>query len=134
MLARSIARVVAASIRYAAAIMAICIIGGILLGTYAATHLSVDTDTNDLISPDLPWRKREAEFDRAFPQNVDLLVIVIDAATPGQAEDAARTLTQWLRDRPSFTGLLGDLMAANSSRVTVCSFSPLTRCRMSPIS
>jgi hopanoid biosynthesis associated RND transporter like protein HpnN len=100
MLARSIAWVVAASVRYAAAIISICIVGGILLGTYAMTHLSVDTDTNDLISPDLPWRKREAEFDRAFPQNVDLLVIVIDAASPGQAEDAARTLTQWLRDRP----------------------------------
>src|SRR5260221_1112967 len=99
MLARSIAWVVAASVRYAAAIISICIVGGILLGTYAMTHLSVDTDTNDLISPDCPWLKREAEFDRAFPQNVDLLVIVIDAASPGQAEDAARTLTQWLRDR-----------------------------------
>src|SRR5437667_1420973 len=100
MLARSIARVVAASIRNAGAIMAICVVGGLLLGTYAATHLTVDTDTNDLISPELPWRKREAEFDRAFPQSVDLLAIVIDAATPGQAEDAAHSLAQWLRDRP----------------------------------
>jgi hopanoid biosynthesis associated RND transporter like protein HpnN len=100
MLAGSIARVVATSMRNAAAVMAICIIGGILLGGYAATHLSVDTDTNDLISPELPWRKREAEFDRAFPQNVDLLAVVIDAATPGQAEDAAHSLALWLRDRP----------------------------------
>src|ERR1700676_5069224 len=100
MLARSIARVVAASVRGAVVIILICVVGGVLLGTYAVTHLSVDTDTNDLISPDLPWRKREAEFDRAFPQNVDLLAVVIDGATPGQAEDAATYLAQWMRDRP----------------------------------
>jgi uncharacterized protein len=101
MLARTIARLVDISTRAAVAVVVICVLGGILLGDYAVTHLSVDTDTNDLISPDLPWRKREAEFDRAFPQNVDLLAIVIDAGTPGQAEDAAATLARWLRDRPA---------------------------------
>lgn len=100
MLARAIARLVEASTRAAKTVVAISLLAGILLGGYAVTHLSVDTDTNDLISPDLPWRKREAEFDRAFPQNVDLLAIVIDAATPGQAEDAASGLARWLRDRP----------------------------------
>ncbi len=100
MLARAVVRLVQVSTRAARLVVAIGLLGGILLGTYAATHLNVDTDTNKLISPDLPWRKREAEFDRAFPQNVDLLAIVIDAATPGQAEDAASTLAQWLRDRP----------------------------------
>ncbi|MGH6742842.1 MAG: MMPL family transporter, partial [Bradyrhizobium sp.] len=101
MLARTIARLVDISTRAAVAVVVICVLGGIMLGDYAVTHLSVDTDTNDLISPDLPWRKREAEFDRAFPQNVDLLAIVIDAGTPGQAEDAAATLARWLRDRPA---------------------------------
>jgi uncharacterized protein len=100
MLGRAIARLVEISTRAALAVVVIGIVGGVLLGTYAVTHLSVDTDTNDLISPDLPWRKREAEFDRAFPQNVDLLAVVIDGATPGQAEDAATYLAQWMRDRP----------------------------------
>src|SRR5258707_8790327 len=100
MLGRAIAHLVEFSTRTAVAVVAICVVGGILLGGYAATHLSVDTDTNDLISPELPWRKREAEFDRAFPQNVDLLAVVIDAATPRQAEDAAHSLALWLRDRP----------------------------------
>jgi hopanoid biosynthesis associated RND transporter like protein HpnN len=100
MLGRAIARLVEASTRAALAVVAICVAGGIVLGSYAATHLNIDTDTNDLISSDLPWRQREAEFDRAFPQNVDLLAIVIDAVTPGQAEDAATYLTRWLRDRP----------------------------------
>jgi uncharacterized protein len=100
MIGRAIARLVEISMRTALAVVIICLVGGVLLGTYAVTHLSVDTDTNDLISPELPWRKREAEFDRAFPQNVDLLAIVIDGTTPGQAEDAATYLAQWMRDRP----------------------------------
>src|SRR6266852_2824315 len=100
MLARAVVRLVQVSTRAARLVVAIGLLGGILLGTYAATHLNVDTDTNKLISPELPWRKREAEFDRAFPQNVDLLAIIVDAATPGQAEDSASTLARWLRDRP----------------------------------
>jgi uncharacterized protein len=100
MIGRAIARLVEISMRTALAVVIICLVGGVLLGAYAVTHLSVDTDTNDLISPELPWRKREAEFDRAFPQNVDLLAVVIDGATPGQAEDAATYLAQWMRDRP----------------------------------
>src|SRR5260221_5434276 len=100
MLGRTIAWLVEASARASLAVVAICLVAGSLLGTYAATHLSIDTDTNDLISPDLPWRKLEAEFDRAFSQNVDLLAIVIDAGDHGQAEDAASGLADWLRARP----------------------------------
>ena len=29
----------------------------LVAGYYAATHLSIDTDTNHLLSPDLPWRE-----------------------------------------------------------------------------
>jgi hypothetical protein len=72
----------------------------VLLGIYAAGHLSVDTDTNDLISADLPWRQREAELDNAFPQNVDVLAVVIDAATPDGAEDAAQALADRLLRTP----------------------------------
>ena len=41
--------------------------------------LLYDADTNKLISPTLPWRQLEAQFETAFPQNVDLIAIVIDA-------------------------------------------------------
>ena len=45
MLGRAIAWLVEASTRAAWAVVMTCLISGILLGTYAATHLSVDTDT-----------------------------------------------------------------------------------------
>src|SRR5689334_3990592 len=80
-------------------VIAALLIAG-LCGYYAATHLSIDTDTNKLISENVPWRQREAAFDRAFPQNTALLAIVIDGATPDQADDAAAALTARLKSRP----------------------------------
>ena len=100
MLTRVIEFLVMASTRRAAAVMLVCLIAAVLCGAYAATHLSIDTDTGNLISPELRWRKREAEFDRAFPQKVDLLAVVVDGASPGEAEDAAAALAKWASARP----------------------------------
>jgi hypothetical protein len=70
------------------------------LGWYAATHLELDTDESRMISANLPFRKAEREFDRAFPQNADLLAIVVDAQTPAQADDAVSRLQDRLETRP----------------------------------
>ncbi len=63
----------------------------------AASHLGVSTDTGTLFSESLPWRQRAMEMQRAFPQNEDLLVAVIDAATPEEAEATAAALADILR-------------------------------------
>jgi hopanoid biosynthesis associated RND transporter like protein HpnN len=62
------------------------------LAVEAARHIAIDTDTTNLLSPQLPWRRAAAEMDREFPQNQDLLAVVVSAATPDQAADAASTL------------------------------------------
>src|ERR1700688_509015 len=100
MLSRIIEGLVKASARAAAALVLACLVGAGACGYFAVTHLNIDTDTSKLISPDLPWRKHEAEFDREFPQNVDLIAIVVDGATPGEAEDAAASLAKWARGQP----------------------------------
>src|SRR4051812_23270058 len=48
----------------------------------------IDTDTVRLLSSDLPWRQREIAFDKEFPQNSNLIAIVVDGSTPEQAESA----------------------------------------------
>ena len=63
----------------------------------AATRLGVTTDTSGLFSPDLPWRRQGLVLQRAFPQNEDLLVAVIDGATPEETEQAAGELAAALR-------------------------------------
>ena len=69
-------------------------------GYYASTHLSLDTDIDKLLDQNLPWRKREMAYDKDFPQFSNLIAIVIDGATPDQAEDAAAALAERLKTDP----------------------------------
>jgi hopanoid biosynthesis associated RND transporter like protein HpnN len=63
---------------------------------YVVTHFAIDTDAAKLISADVPWRQRELAFTKAFPQRSDLIAVVVDAATPEQAERAAAELAKRL--------------------------------------
>ena len=72
----------------------------VVAGYYAVTHLTIDTDLDKLISSNVPWRQQEAALNKAFPQNNDLMAIVIDGATPDQASDATAALAERLGQRP----------------------------------
>ena len=69
-------------------------------GLYAGSHLSIDTDVEKLLDPELAWRQREIAYDREFPQFVNLILVVVDGATPDQAEDAAAALAKKLETMP----------------------------------
>jgi hypothetical protein len=75
-------------------------IAGLALGAFvawfAATHFAMSTDTDQLISRNLPWRERAAAFDKAFPAPGQI-VIVVDGATPEIAEQSAQALTDGLQ-------------------------------------
>jgi len=63
-----------------------------LSGLYAARHLGVSTDTDKLFADSLSWRQRAAAFGRDFPQFRNLLVAVIDAQEPEEADATAAQL------------------------------------------
>jgi hopanoid biosynthesis associated RND transporter like protein HpnN len=58
---------------------------------YSVRHFALNTDINKLISPDLPWRKREIVFDKLFAQ-YDVIVAVVQAPTPELANGATAAL------------------------------------------
>ena len=62
---------------------------------YTANHFRIDTEMADMISDKLPYRKLEKEFQRAFPQFKETIVVVIDADTP----EAARLYRDKLAER-----------------------------------
>ncbi|MDE2228839.1 MAG: MMPL family transporter [Alphaproteobacteria bacterium] len=101
MMGRVIARVVEWSRANAIVVVAATLALAIVAGFYSASRITVDTDLDKLIAPNLPWRQRVQEMDKAFPQKIDLLVIVIDGKTPDQAEDAAIALVAKLRSEPA---------------------------------
>ena len=86
--------------RRAAAVVLGALVVAVGATLYAAGHLAFDTNTAKLIDARVPWRQREIAFDRAFPDNTDLLAIVIDGATPDIAEDASAALATRLAAEP----------------------------------
>ena len=73
-------------------VAALCLALGIAGGIYTAANFSMDTDSTKLISADVDWRARELHFDRLFPQQVNLILIVVDGATPELAEAGTASL------------------------------------------
>ena len=73
------------------------VVAGVLLGCIAvglaSTRLGVSTDTDALFSDSLPWKQRKEALDRSdFPQFQDLIVAVIDAQIPEEADATAAGL------------------------------------------
>jgi uncharacterized protein len=91
-----ITRVVAGCATHAWLVLAIATTLGVFASIYAARHIAIDTNTATLISPDLPWRQRELDFARTFPQRVAVIAVVVDGATPELAEQATVALAQRL--------------------------------------
>ena len=70
-------------------------------GVYAAGHLALDTDLDRMLPSDVAWRRDEIALDQAFPQNNNLLVLVIDGATSDLADRAARELADRMSAEPA---------------------------------
>ena len=92
MLNRLLVGLVDLSRRFAIAVVLLGLVVAGLAGWYAAGHLGVTTDTDQLFSQTLPWRQRAIELNKDFPQFRNLLVAVIDAQEPEEAEATAAAL------------------------------------------
>jgi uncharacterized protein len=99
-LARSMIAIVSVCSRFPWVVLALATLVTIAAGYYTTTHFAINTNTNEFISAKLQWRQNLIALDKAFPQRVDQIVVVIDGATPELAEAAAQSLTDRLKRRP----------------------------------
>lgn len=65
-------------------------------GVYSHRNFAINTDVANLISPDLDWRQREINFEKAFPGRNDSILAVVEAPTPELSRQAADALEQKL--------------------------------------
>src|SRR5215210_2145214 len=100
MLNSLIIRMVEFSVRHAWGVILAAAILSVGAGFYTARHFAIDTDINNLLSSDLPWRQRQLEFQTAFPQSKELLLVVVQAPTAESADAAAHALAQGLQNKP----------------------------------
>lgn len=92
MLNRLLAGLVDTSRRHALLVMLAGFLLVVLAGAVAATHLGVSTDTDKMFSDTLPWRRNAIEMAKDFPQFQGLLVAVIEAREPEEADATAAEL------------------------------------------
>ncbi|HEX4371271.1 MAG TPA: MMPL family transporter [Rhizomicrobium sp.] len=88
-----IERIVTFSCRWKGLMILASLLLALGAGFYTATHFAMNTNSGKLISADVGWRKRQDSFDRLFPQQSDLILVVVDGATPELAEAGAGALT-----------------------------------------
>jgi hopanoid biosynthesis associated RND transporter like protein HpnN len=93
-------RLVAFSTDHAASVVGFGLALAIAAVVFTATHFSLSSDTDQLISWKLPWRQREAAYNHLFNTEGDPIIAVVDGATPELAEEAAADLTTRLQNRP----------------------------------
>jgi uncharacterized protein len=80
---------------YSKSVIAASLLLTVLSSWYAAAHFAMTTDINQLISTGIPWREREAVFEKAFPL-FDTIVAVVAAPTPELVDAAAGALVDRL--------------------------------------
>jgi uncharacterized protein len=81
--------------RFAPLTVLVALILAIAAGFYTARNFSINTDINTLISPDLDWRQRDNQFEKAFDRDRTILAVV-DAPTPELTGVASAALQQKL--------------------------------------
>jgi hopanoid biosynthesis associated RND transporter like protein HpnN len=100
MLKAKLAALVNICTRNAWVVIVIALFLAVFSGIYTVRNFAINTNVNQLISPDLPWRQRELAFVDAFQGNHEKILAVVDAATSERASAASKALAQKLSAEP----------------------------------
>jgi uncharacterized protein len=67
-------------------------------------HLGINTNTSEMLSPDLPFQKNQKRIDKAFPQDAATLILIVEAQTPEETTLAANELQNRLAAQSDLFG------------------------------
>ena len=101
MIAAIIAHIVDFARRRAVLVVIVVLALALAAGLLAADRLAIDTSVDKMLPSDVAWRQSENALDLVFPQNNDLVVVVVDGQTPDLADRAARELADRMRAEPA---------------------------------
>ncbi|WP_158808832.1 MMPL family transporter [Beijerinckia sp. L45] len=103
---RFVVAIVMASARYRWLVLAVALALTVVSGWYVVGRFmdpndsAINTNTDDFIDASVPWRQDEIAYDKAFPNQADSLIVVIDGKTPEAASAAASALNDKLQNHP----------------------------------
>ena len=82
--------------RHALMVLLAAVIAGYCGFSYTVSRITISTDTEDMLSEKLEWRRAYQDYKETFPYFADTIVVVIDADTPDLASAAADALADAL--------------------------------------
>ncbi|HYZ39128.1 MAG TPA: MMPL family transporter [Stellaceae bacterium] len=97
MLTSAVLQIVGFCTRHPWPVMIIAAVLAIGSALYTVTHFAINTDTDQLLPKDLPWRQHEQAYRDAFPR--DQILVVVQGPTTELVEMAADRLAAELRTR-----------------------------------
>ena len=75
----------------------------ILLGSaslyYTVNNLGINTNSAEMLSPDLPFQKNTQRIEEEFPQDSRVIILVIDALTPEETSQATIIVAEKLEQQ-----------------------------------
>lgn len=87
-------------------VVALFLAGAALAGWYAAGNLKVNTDTSEMLDPDLDFQKNALALRTAFPQIKNDLIVIVRAPTLDEADAYAAALrTRLLEETDNFSAV-----------------------------
>ncbi|PXW88321.1 hypothetical protein C8R34_1073 [Nitrosomonas sp. Nm84] len=86
------------SYRYALWVLLVALLIAIVSGTYISRNLGMNTDTTDMLSEQLPFRVNLKHYNKTFSQDIETLLIVLDAPTPEQVRLTTERLAKRLKE------------------------------------
>lgn len=78
-------------------LLAIALLSAYCAVEYTRHHLTINTDTAELIAPDAPFQQNRRKFEQAFGQDIHTLLLVVESSSPELTKAAAQRLTRELR-------------------------------------
>jgi uncharacterized protein len=75
-------------------VLSFLLCGGVSYHVY--NHLGINTNTAEMLSPDLPFQQNQRRIDKAFPQDAATLILIVEAQTPEETTLAANKLQNLL--------------------------------------
>lgn len=97
---RIVVAIVMACARFKYAVLLGSLALTVFSGWYAANNFALNTNTDDFIAASVPWRQNEIAYQKAFPDQSNQIIVVIDGKTPEVAGKAATDLEGRLAGHP----------------------------------
>ena len=111
MLTSTVVNVIDFCLRHARAVVAVGLLMALACAYYSATHFSINSNIDALLSDQLDWRQREVAFESEF-RRYELIEVIVEAPTPELTSVATTALTQALaEDKADFQAVSNPSLA-----------------------